>query len=296
MGRDERIDDGRDRDREDPDREFHQAVDRVEVRRRGVVERERQQARDREVDLVDRRREYPRRHEERDLAHPRGKAEVEPRPPAEGHEDARRHGHLQEAAGEHARAEPVDLAERGVGEVQARARQGRDHREVEPDRRERRLDEVLEDVERRAEGRGEADRAPGRERGGPPGRRRGTTSRRGPEGPGNWLKTAMATRARAPVMTRSQEATLERRPNVPPRPFACSSSWSVGTKAAVIEPSARSRRKRFGRMIAVVNADISHARPEDRQRERVAHERKHPRHQGQEGDDPDALEALRHAG
>jgi hypothetical protein len=67
--------------------------------------------------------------------------------------------------------------------------------------------------------------------------------------------TAIASSTSEVVTTSSQEATFDRRTKVPARPFAWSSSWSVGTKAAVMDPSARSRRKRFGRIHAVLNAE-----------------------------------------
>jgi hypothetical protein len=77
----------------------------------------------------------------------------------------------------------------------------------------------------------------------------------------DWLNTAIARSTTAPVTTTSHEATFERSANVPGLPFACSSSWRVGTNAAVIDPSASRRLKRFGRMKAVVNADMTHPVP-----------------------------------
>jgi hypothetical protein len=112
----------------------------------------------------------------------------------------------------------------------------------------------------------------------------------------DWLKTSIAATTRPPVMTRSQEDTLETSWKVPSLPLAWSSSWSVGMKAAVIEPSARRRRKRFGAMFAVVKADITSPAPKIASCSESRTSPSTRETDRQERDDPDVLEALRHEG
>jgi hypothetical protein len=98
-------------------------------------------------------------------------------------------------------------------------------------------------------------------------------------------------------MTRSHEATLERSRKVPSLPVlrgAPPGASARRPRSSTPRPAAAGRGS--AAMFAVVKADITQPVAEDGELERVAQEPEHPRNDRQERDDPDALEALRHAG